>query len=400
METASALVEKAATHVAQLFKEELSPNYIYHSLTHTHEMTQAAQKIAEGCGLEEEDLEILLLAAWFHDTGYIKAYRGHEEHSKKYARSFLEKEGCSDDTIQQVETLIESTRSGYEPQNLLQEIMHDADHIHVGKKSFFKKAELLRLEWELFLEEFYSNSEWEKNQLDYLMHTNFYTEYARCEYGEGRESNILSQREQITKLESKKEKNTDPKRGIETMYRTTYRNHINLSSIADSKANMMISINTIIMSVIITVVGGGFTLTQRAFVENLRFVLPIGVLLVGSLISVIFAVLSARPSVTEKKVNLEKIEKKKSSALFFGNFAYMQLSDFLKSMRALSQSKDLLYDNMSIDIYYLGQVLTRKYRLLRYSYNVFMGGLILAVVAFIAIFWYTQAHGEITLPRE
>ena len=109
-------------------------------------------------------------------------------------------------------------------------------------------------------------------------------------------------------------------RGIETMYRATYRNHINLSSIADAKANMMISINAIIMSVIITIVGSGFTFSGLEFYQYIRFTVPMTILLISSLISVVFAVLSARPNVTKKNVSEQKIREKKSSILFFGNF--------------------------------------------------------------------------------
>lgn len=399
MEKKSAIVEKAAEYVTALFKKELSDNYIYHTLNHTVDVVEAAEEIAEGSDVPDDQQEMLLLAAWFHDTGYLKAYRGHEDYSKQYAQQFLAEQDYPAEKLGKVLELIDATKSGREPKNLQEEIIHDADHINIGKKSFFRKAELLRLEWEIFLEKVYSNSEWNELQQQYLLNTNFYTWYAKSNRGKRREKNIIKQQKQHTKAVAKSKKKKSPKRGTETMYRSTYRTHINLSSIADSKANMMISINTIIMSVIITVVGGGFSLTEQAFVENLRFVIPICILLIGALVSVIFAVLSARPSVTEKKVNLEKIKKKKSSALFFGNFAYMDLKDFIKSMRTLTKSKDLLYDNMTIDIYYLGQVLTKKYRLLRYSYNIFMIGLIIAVVAFIGIFIYTQTYGQIELPR-
>jgi len=59
-----------------------------------------------------------------------------------------------------------------------------------------------------------------------------------------------------------------PGRGVETMYRSAYRNHINLSSIADNKANMMISINTIIMSLIIAVIGSVFTFTGSELIKH------------------------------------------------------------------------------------------------------------------------------------
>ena len=384
------LVEKAATFIAALFKNELSNKNVYHNFNHTRETVEAATAAAEYYQLNETDTHRLLLAAWFHDAGYIRAYKGHEEVSQEIALNFLEDERAEKEDMQVVKSLIASTKSEHEPQNLLEEILHDADHLSIGKKRFFRKAELLRIEWEVFLDKHYTEKKWAQEQLQFIIANNFYSEYFRREFGARREKNIEKQRSKLDKSEKKHQKNLAPKRGTETMYRATYRTHINLSSIADSKANMMISINTIIMSVIITVVGGGFSLSETAFVENLRYTVPICILLLGALASVIFAIISARPNVTEKKVNIEKIKKKKSSVLFFGNFSNMKLPDFITNMNELRQSKELLYDNMTVDLYYLGLVLTQKYRLLRISYNIFMAGLILAVVAFLGIFIYSQ----------
>lgn len=384
------IAQKAAEFVADLFKRELSNKYVYHNLTHTIETAEACMSAADFYELNENDRLCLLLAAWFHDTGYVKTYKGHEDVSIEYARGFMESEGCSEEMITQAEKLINTTKRGVKPENLLEEIICDADHISAGKKRFFRKAELLRIEWEIFLDKHYTDQEWAKEQQQFIISTNFYTEYFRREYGSRREKNIEKQRSALIKAKAKKLKDKDPKRGTETMYRATYRNHINLSQIADEKANMMISINTIIMSVIITVVGSGFTFTGQSFVESMRYTVPIAVLLLGSLFSVIFAVISARPNVTSKKVNLDKIRKKKSSVLFFGNFSNMKLQEFITNMHELMGSKDLLYDNMTVDLYYLGLVLTDKYRMLRISYNIFMGGLILAVVAFFGIFFYSQ----------
>ena len=387
------VIQEAATYISELFKEELSDKYVYHNLNHTFETTDACREAIDYYQLNEQNGIVLLLAALFHDTGYIKTYKGHEEVSKQIAHDFLQEQEFRPEEIEKVVNLIESTKAGRSPRHLLEEILHDADHASVGKKRFFRKAELLRIEWEFFLDKHFNDWEWAQEQQEFILSKNFHTEYFRREYGPRREKNIEKQFKQVEKAKKKREKDKWPKRGTETMYRATYRNHINLSSIADEKANMMISINTIIMSIIITVVGGSFTLSETAFVENMRYTVPICILLLGSLISVIYAVISARPNVTQKKVNLKKIRNKKSSVLFFGNFSNMELPDFIHNLQELRNSKEMLYDNMTIDLYYLGLVLTQKYRLLRISYNVFMIGLVIAVVAFMAIFFYTQYNG-------
>src|SRR5690606_13021740 len=127
----------------------------------------------------------------------------------------------------------------------------------------------------------------------FLLNTNFYTSYCIVKFSDQRGKNIQEQRKIVKKLEKADSDSLVPKRGKETMYQSLYSTHISLSSIADSKANMMISINTVIMSVIITVVGGGFTFTENNIIQHMRFVVLMCILLLGSLSSVIFAVMSA-----------------------------------------------------------------------------------------------------------
>lgn len=387
------IIEKASDYIFTLFKNDADERLVYHNFNHFREVAEYAREFLENYEIGDTEKEALLIAAWFHDAGYVRKYKGHEEESVKIFEEFAAENNINQKTIDLVAELILSTRHKQTPRGLLQEILHDADIINIGTENFFERADLLRVEWERFLNKKFSDPEWEQIQVDFLVSTQFYTDYAQKKFGPERDSNIQQQRKnyETARNKSQKLKIKDQKlgRGIETMYRSTYRTHINLSSIADAKANMMISINTIIMSVIIALVGSGFTFSGQSFVENIRFTVPIMVLLVSALLSVIFAILSARPEVTSKEVDKEKIEKKQSSVLFFGNFVNMPLNDFISNLKKFRNDQGLLYDNMSVDIYYLGIVLTRKYRLLRYSYNIFMGGLILSVLSFLSIFIYT-----------
>ncbi len=153
---------------------------------------------------------------------------------------------------------------------------------------------------------------------------------------------------------------------------------------------MMISINTILISVIVTLSGASLSISQGFAVERFRYTIPILVLLVGSLISVLFAVLSAKPKVTEKKIDMKDVKDNKISLLYFGNFLRVPKNDFMEYLNGLKTDQKRLYDSMSIDIYNLGIVLKEKYRLLSISYNVFMTGLSISVIAFIIIFIYTN----------
>jgi hypothetical protein len=224
-----------------------------------------------------------------------------------------------------------------------------------------------------------------------LQAARFRTEAAQRKFADQLTKNIQEQRDQLassTKKEKKAEKKkrenyAQPKRGIETMFQSTYTNHMNLSSIADNKANMMISLNAIIMSVIITYLGAKTSVIGTEFTRNPILMVPVGILLLTTLGSVVSAIISAQPEVTSFNIKPNKVQSKKVNLLFFGNFTKLPLEDFQAGMHEIMREKDSLYNNMITDIYYLGDVLAKKYRLLRISYTIFMIGLILTVVAFV-----------------
>lgn len=168
-------------------------------------------------------------------------------------------------------------------------------------------------------------------------------------------------------------------RGIETMFRTSYRVHMDLSSLADTKANIMISVNGLIISITL-----GALAPRIASAPILLY--PMGVLVIGCLVALIYAVLAARPRVSSTPVTLEDIEDNSANILFFGNFVNMAEAEFVEGMVDLMQRTDHLYTNMIRDLYGLGQVLQRKFRLLRVSYNVFMVALVLGVGLFFLAF--------------
>ena len=102
--------------------------------------------------------------------------------------------------------------------------------------------------------------------------------------------------------------------------------------------------------------------------------------------TIIFAVLSTRPKVTSFTISREDITQRKGNLLFFGNFINMPVEDYEWGMKELMEDREYLYNNLIRDIYYLGVVLGKKYRYLRYAYNIFMYGLIISVISYIVAF--------------
>lgn len=175
--------------------------------------------------------------------------------------------------------------------------------------------------------------------------------------------------------------NKSSKRGRETLFRATYQNQSNLIQMADNKANIIISINTMIISSIIAITGYG-AVAGKIDSYGTEAVVPIVIIVVSCLVSVVFAIQAARPKLMKPKVVDGTMQR--SSLLFFGVIANYTQQQYLDEMDKLLTSGDELYEHMTIDLYNQGVILKRKYNLLVYAYQIFMFGFILSVLIFLA----------------
>jgi hypothetical protein len=187
--------------------------------------------------------------------------------------------------------------------------------------------------------------------------------------------------------EPAKKKLPGSSRGIETMFRTSYQVQMDLTGLADNKANMMISINGIIISIIIAALAPKLD-------TNPWLLLPTTIFLLGTLVSMVYAVLAARPRVSSKPIMLPDLEHSQGNILFFGDFANLGEEHFLAGMSGLMGDRELLYETMIRNIYGLGAVLKTKFVLLQVAYTAFMLALVLGVLSFIGVFvWILQRAG-------
>ena len=389
MQVTSDILQKTSNFVGDFFKKNISSEYVFHDFQHTLNVVQAVQELEEYCHLGEDDCEMLEIAAWFHDTGYDQGADGHEVRSAEYARKFLEKNNFASEKIIKIEGCIAATRLAAKANNLLEEIICDADLSHLGKKNYWEKCDRLRQEILATKQHKMSELEWIDFELEFMNQHQYYTVAGRDLYEKRKNKHLKrlqKDREEIApslsqKLVTIEDYKKDDKlgRGVETMFRTTYRTHISLSATADNKAHIMLSINTIVISLLI----GGF---EKKFAGQPKFIIPTIILLTVCLLSMIFATLSTRPKITEGRVTKEDILRRKGNLLFFGNFFNMKLDEFHWGMMEMMKDGDYLYSSMTRDLYYLGVVLSKKYKYLSYCYSIFMYGLIISVLAFAIAF--------------
>lgn len=401
VQTYENLLEATRQYIHDFYTKNVSDEFVFHDLEHVHNVVDAALEIARSYQLTEKELEILQLAAWFHDTGYSEGPENHEARSCEHAKLFLQEHQYAPEDIEKVCTVIIATRFSHTPDTLLEKIMCDADLSHLGKNMYWERCGRIRQELIMVKDRVMSEKEWVAFELNFMTNHQYYTDAAKLLYNKRKKKHIRLLRKYQLRLNpdwenrtaiASSEKTTEGKlkrelkdmrigRGVETMYRTTYRTHINLSSIADNKANIMLSINAIIVSIIVS------TLVPK-FADNSKLIVPTLLLLAVCLISIVYATLSTRPKVTEGKFTREDITQKRSNLLFFGNYYEMDLEDFHWGMMEMIKDSDFLYSSMTRDLYFLGKVLALKYKYLSICYGIFMYGMIGAVLAFAVIFLY------------
>jgi predicted metal-dependent HD superfamily phosphohydrolase len=394
------LISESEKFVVELLNNELDNKFVYHNLAHTQRVVEKANELAELANIDELEKTHVLVSAWFHDTGYIKSIKKHELQSAKIAEAFLISQNCNEEDIEAITQLILATQMNYEPKTKLEKIIKDADCAHIGSKNYVDISELLRKEWELTCDRKLTEVEWLEENINFLSTKHrFYTNEASVVWDKGKGENLalllkmkkkldrdfLKLNQKKEELQFKKNKVVSPERGIETMFRVALRNHITLSDIADTKANILLSVNAIIISLVLSNL-----VSKLDNPTNDYLVWPTVIFAIFTVASIVLSVLATRPNVTKGRFTKQDVADKKVNLLFFGNFHKMKLDEFEWAMHEMMQDRDYLYGSLTKDLYYLGLVLNRKYNLLRLTYTVFMVGIVISVISFALAFHYSS----------
>jgi predicted metal-dependent HD superfamily phosphohydrolase len=390
------IYKKVESFVRELYEKNQTGNLLFHTLEHTENVVDYVKEIAAQSQLTDREQFILYTAAWFHDTGHLFTEPSrHEMRSVELMKDFLSRHIQDEQTIREIGDAILSTKMPRNPEGLLQEILCDADTYHLGTKEFKKTNKILKKEYELRRVPEPADG-WNRSALSFLESHRYFTEYCRNLLNEGKQKNINRLRKKLNmssgdsgnvivqpttfsepeaKGKDNKQKSNLLSRGIQTMLRLTSDNHLELSNMADGKANILISVNSIIISVILSV------LVRRLEVDT-YLIFPTVIFLASSVSTIVLAILATRPKISQGVFSREDIMNRKTNLLFFGNFHKASFEEYEWGMSQMMRDQDYLYGTLIKDIHQLGVVLGRKYRLLRVAYNVFMVGIIISVIAF------------------
>ncbi|GAA4310248.1 hypothetical protein GCM10023149_04850 [Mucilaginibacter gynuensis] len=173
------IIQDVSFFVNGLFDRALPKELTFHQKRHTEEVVEQVLFIGEQSIILEEQLQMLEIAAWFHDSGYCYTYINHEVKSIDIAVDFLKTRDCPADYIQKIEYLITATRLPQNPFSRVEEIICDADMAHLASDNYPAYSERLRKEWAIYLNKTYTDEEWDKLNIDFLTKHHYFSKYGQ-----------------------------------------------------------------------------------------------------------------------------------------------------------------------------------------------------------------------------
>ena len=390
------VIEQAKEYLLNLFNLLHKPSLLYHNFHKIEQLLDLGESFCTNQNCTNEEKEIIQLCLLFAHSGYLTDYADPEEKSIKEAISFLKDVNYNSQKLNLViecleKALYPSSLPGKKTEMIVSDCLQAADK----NEDFPESIQLLRLEKELLTGHSYSNLQWNQLLLQEINQTRYFTTFGKVQFEPLLANHIIFLRNQINKANRANQKENlqpdrfnqlepkIPERGIQSFFRSNFRNHIHLSAIADNKANIMISINAILISILIT------ALTYQNITQTKPgILLPVILFLLTGLTSLIFAVLSIRPKVTSNISPNQPDDILRKDITFFGNFVQLDLDRYEKVMDGLLRNGEHLYRAMTRDLYFLGKVLDKKYKYLTWSYNIFMVGFVATVVSFLIILFF------------
>ena len=399
------LLKKVEDYVNSFYINHPDARLFYHNLSHTQEVADTARKIVEHYQLNERDMFVICAATWFHDMGYLVAEpKMHKIKSAELAENFLRSIGVNEEDITEIKKCILATKMPQNPASLSEQIICDADLFYLGTDKFKENSKLLKKETEAFQNIKIDGEEWRTENIKMLKAHHYHTDYCRLLLEQTKNANTdkLKKKQQgklsetaiagaeenktIKKIDSsnKVSENRNTKKlqtnrhsvsGIQTMFRLSSSNSQRISAMADDKAHIMISVNSIIISIVLGLI-------VRHLEDNRNLIVPTMILLLVSVTAIIYSVLATRPKVLSGIFTQKQVEEKTVNLMFFGSFYKMGFNEYQEAMTKMMKDNDFLYGSLIKDLYWQGRVLGRKYKLLRTSYSVFMYGLVASVIAF------------------
>ena len=394
MKLTTELLRDTALYVRDYYATHFNDQYSFHNYNRTISIVRNCDALGVSMNLGGQELKLAHLSAWFAELGFSEDHRNYQGKSVKLAREFFRTRKLDDGIFEKLEECILSTRVPQQPVSVISQLICDATMYHLAEKDSLQLADALRNEVAAVAQIEYSDEEWINEYIKMINNHFYFTRTARELFQKRKEKTLAAfqaKREMVRFVQqessgdfenyipAKEKKVTEDalklERGVQTLYRITENRHMDLSNKAHDKASLLISVNSIIMSIVLSVL-------VTKLEENKYLLIPTALLVITSAVTIVISIISTRPRIIGRvqSANEEK------NLLFYGDFANLSVNDYKKAMRDLYTNPVDLYDSLSRDIYYQGVVLKWKFKYINIAYIIFMYGFIATIIAFILAF--------------
>lgn len=405
-----AILSQVEAFSTNLIVNELPDSVLYHDISFTHRMVASVKEIALNEAISQVDTELLIITAWLYSTGYRDAemFKGKKIFSsciactQQISKQFLDSINYNSDNTKIIFEILNNTTTNTTPNTILEKVFVDALYMDFARDKGLKYIKKMYQELLLFNDVTIAKKNWFQYMIELLENHHYITNYGKAELEPKKFLLIKDLKknyhvlENIERIAVSKElgisedelKNLKKNLGnskkidiktIQTVFKTTSNNHYKLNQMVDRKANIMISINAILISLLI-----GKVIAPTLSGLNIELI-PVFIMTLAGGISMFYAILAVKPDATHGEFSEAEIRSKQGNLLFFGNFHNMQYKDYEWAFLQMLNDRDYLFSSMIRDIYFLGQKIKKKHDRLRISLNVFLAGTTLTVITFLIL---------------
>ncbi len=396
------LVQKAAFFVEQYYKAHFTPQHCFHNVERATQIVRNSNIIAAQMNVGAEALLQLNIAAWFVETGYAKDVANYQDASVKVWQSFATEQNVDAASIDQVKHIVLATKQPQQPVTLTQQVLCDTISYHFADQHILQQVDSYHQQETVVHGATFTKEELLKDWRKQMKAGFYFTPAAKSFFEESKQRNRKRLKKEVEEMETssndalplkmvmdenpkEKKKETKTERGVESFFRISEKRHMELSRKAHDKASLLISVNSIVMSIVLSVL-----FTQLSANKFLLF--PTLILVLSCVSTIILAIISSRPRLIKShdhqhQANGNHKEFEEVNILFFGDFSKLSLTEYKAAVQDTYCHSEKLYESLTRDIYYQGILLNWKFKYINIAYNVFMYGFIATVISFITAYW-------------
>lgn len=377
---------QAALIYLQNYYQSFTDDSLCFGFSFINDLVTEGKKIARAAALENMDYDNALVIICFRFAGITNIII-EDEVKFKLLHDFAEQVSYPADDLSLVDNIIRKNIQQTYPVSIIEKVAWDALGCRFAIDDFILHASFLKEEMNRLNKQQYTELDVLGALKEYFLRSNFITDFAKTHYSESRDRNFIRLDKRIEKLQEGEKKITKAiaaynlsDKETEDLFKLAFRNYSHLVSVADTKAGILIKINSVIISVIIAFVVRG---TEKL----LQFTIPVFILLAVAFITILISILASRPQ-------RNKLIQDKSSGshqtFFFGSFDLIgndflkvTYSDYTKELDGLLKGgREKIYEEMYKEAFNVRKVLGKKFTYLSVAYWVFISGLFISIMSF------------------